>query len=139
MKKNIDTNDNHDEKKDEKKDKKNKKKKKDKKSQKILITILIIILVSAIAVGSWFGYKVYSNGGGEFNFKGVLATIVGHDEKTLEKLPKIYCLVTGQSQNLTDTIMVCSYDPKTQEASILSIPSDPTTRSNLDNSFASLV
>ena len=36
----------------------------------------------------------------------------------------MYCLVTGQSQNLTDTIMLCSYDPKTQEASILSIPRD---------------
>ena len=130
MKKNIDTNDNYDEKKDEKKDEKNKKKKKDKKSHKILITILILILVSAIAVGSWFGYKVYSNGGGEFNFKGVLATIVGHDEKTLEKLPKIYCLVTGQSQNLTDTIMVCAYDPKTQEASILSIPRDTFVGTN---------
>jgi LCP family protein required for cell wall assembly len=54
----------------------------------------------------------------------VLATIVGHDENTVSNLPKIYCLVTGQSQNLTDTIMLCSYDPKTQEASILSIPRD---------------
>ena len=30
----------------------------------------------------------------------------------------------GQSQNLTDTILVCSYDPKTQEAAMLSIPRD---------------
>lgn len=113
MKKKKNTNDNNNE------NKKNKKKK-----HKNLKIILIVILIIVIALGSWFGYRVYTNGGGEFNLKGVLATIVGHDEKTVEKLPKIYCLVTGQSQNLTDTIMLCSYDPKTQEASILSIPRD---------------
>ena len=112
MKKNIDTNDN------------NEKKNKTKKGRKIVLVILTLILVVVIGIGSWFGFKVYSNGGGEFNFKGVLATIVGHDEETLKRLPKIYCLVTGQSQNLTDTIIVCSYDPKTQNASILSIPRD---------------
>lgn len=112
MKKNVDTNEN-----DNKKGKK-------KKAGKIILVIIILLLIIAIGVGSWFGYRVYSNGGGEFNFKGVLATIVGHDEETLKNLPKIYCLVTGQSQDLTDTIMVCAYDPKTQEASILSIPRD---------------
>lgn len=128
MKKKINTNDNN-------KDIKNKGNKK-KKGHKILITILIFVLIIAIGIGSWFGYKVYSNGGGEFNFKGVLATIVGHDEKTLEKLPKIYCLVTGQSQNLTDTIMVCSYDPKTQEASIMSIPRDTFVGTNKNTATA---
>ena len=99
--------------------------KKAKKSHKIIILVFIVlILVTVIGSGAFFGYRVYLNGGGEFNFKGVLATIVGHDEQTLKKLPKVYCLVTGQSQNLTDTIMVCSYDPKKQEASILSIPRD---------------
>ena len=99
--------------------------KKVKKSHKIIILVFIVlILVTVIGSGAFFGYRVYLNGGGEFNFKGVLATIVGHDEQTLKKLPKVYCLVTGQSQNLTDTIMVCSYDPKKQEASILSIPRD---------------
>ena len=107
-----------------KKDIETKDSKKRKKGHKIILIVLILILVIAIGLGSWFGFRVYSNGGGEFNFKGVLATIVGHDEQTLKRLPKVYCLVTGQSQNLTDTIMVCSYDPKTQEASILSIPRD---------------
>ncbi len=123
MKKKENTNDN--EKKSGNINIKNKKiKKNKKKSTKIIITVLIIILVVIIALSSWFGYRVYLNGGKEFNLKGVLATIVGHDETTVENLPKIYCLVTGQSQNLTDTIMLCSYDPKTQEASILSIPRD---------------
>lgn len=94
---------------------------KKKKKNKVLLTILVILLILLILAGSWFGYRVYKNGGG---LQGVLATIVGHDENTLKNLPKVYCLVTGQSQNLTDTIMLCSYDPKTQEASILSIPRD---------------
>ena len=105
------------------------KKKKKKKLPKVILAILFILLITLIISGTitliisgtWFGYKVYKNGGG---MQGVLATIVGHDENTLKQLPKVYCLVTGQSQNLTDTIMVCSYDPKTQEASILSIPRD---------------
>ena len=97
--------------------------KKRKKGKKIK-WLLIVFMVILILVGSFFTTKVYVNGGKQFNLKGVLATIVGHDEKTLENLPKIYCLVTGQSQNLTDTIMLFSYDPKTQEASILSIPRD---------------
>lgn len=92
-----------------------------KKKSKVLLIILVILLIILIIAGSWFGYRVYKNGGG---LQGVLATIVGHDENTLKNLPKVYCLVTGQSQNLTDTIMLCSYDPKTQEASILSIPRD---------------
>lgn len=110
MQKNVDT-----------KEGKGKNNKQKKKKKKLRVIILVILLLVIITVGSWFGYRVYKNGGG---LQGVLATIVGHDENTLKNLPKVYCLVTGQSQNLTDTIMLCSYDPKTQEASILSIPRD---------------
>lgn len=100
----------------------NKKEKKKKgKVKKVILIIISILLILLIIAGTLFGIKVQKNGGG---LQGVLATIVGHDENTLKNLPKIYCLVTGQSQNLTDTIMVCSYDPKTQEASMLSIPRD---------------
>ena len=126
MRDNIHTNDDIKLKNNKNIDIKQKKKRKGKKV-KFILTIIVIIL---ILLGSWFGYKVYMNGGQQFNLKGVLATIVGHDEKTLANLPKIYCLVTGQSQNLTDTIMLCSYDPKTQEASILSIPRDTFIGSN---------
>lgn len=52
------------------------------------------------------------------------ATLLGHDEETINKLPKMYCLILGKSENLTDTIMLASYDPKTQEAALLSIPRD---------------
>lgn len=101
-----------------------------KKKKKIGVILLVILLILIITTGSWFGYRVYKNGGG---LQGVLATIVGHDENTLKNLPKVYCLVTGQSQNLTDTIMLCSYDPKTQEASILSIPRDTFIGKNKKN------
>lgn len=106
---------------------------KTKKKSKVLLIILVILLIILIIAGSWFGYRVYKNGGG---LQGVLATIVGHDENTLKNLPKVYCLVTGQSQNLTDTIMLCSYDPKTQEASILSIPRDTFIGKNKKNATA---
>lgn len=129
MKKDKHTNDNSE-------NKINKEHNKKKKGHKFFLSILAIILVIVIAIGSWFGYKVYSNGGGEFNMKGVLATLAGHDEKTLKNLPKIYCLVTGQSQNLTDTIMVCSYDPKTQKAAILSIPRDTFVGTNKNTATA---
>ncbi len=123
MQKNVDT-----------KEGKGKNNKQKKKKKKLRVIILVILLLVIITVGSWFGYRVYKNGGG---LQGVLATIVGHDENTLKNLPKVYCLVTGQSQNLTDTIMLCSYDPKTQEASILSIPRDTFVGKNKKNATGS--
>lgn len=83
--------------------------------------IFLVILLILLALGGVFAYKVYKNGGG---LQGMLATTLGHDETTLEKLPKMYCLILGKSQDLTDTIMLASYDPKTQEAALLSIPRD---------------
>lgn len=95
----------------------NKKKKKGGIGKKIAIIIILVVLV----IGIFVGYRVYRNGGG---LKGFLATAVGHDENTVKDLPKLYCLLLGKSQNLTDTIMVAAYDPKEQQASILSIPRD---------------
>ena len=74
-----------------------------------------------LVIGGIFAYKVHKNGGG---LKGLLATAVGHDQETVKTLPKIYAVLLGQSQNLTDTIMVAEYDPQKQQASILSIPRD---------------
>lgn len=98
-------------------DKKLSKKKKRGVGKKIFLGILLILLV----VGGVVGYRIHKNGGG---LKGLLATAVGHDENTLKNLPKIYCVLLGQSENLTDTIMIAEYDPKEQQASILSIPRD---------------
>lgn len=85
--------------------------------KKIAVIILLIILV----VGIILGVRIAQNGGG---LKGFLATAVGHDSDTVKNLPKIYCLLLGQSENLTDTIMIAEYDPQEQQASILSIPRD---------------
>lgn len=95
-------------------------KKKSKKKgigKKIAIVILLILLVIVITLG----IRIYQNGGG---LKGLLATAVGHDSNTVKNLPKIYCVLLGQSENLTDTIMIAEYDPQEQQASILSIPRD---------------
>ena len=86
-----------------------------------LLRIVIILLIIIGIAGAVFAYKVHVNGGG---LKGVLKTSLGHDENTVNNLDKLYCLFLGQSENLTDTIMLASYDPKTQEASLLSIPRD---------------
>ena len=50
----------------------------------------------------------------------------------MNKLEKMYCLLLGKSQELTDTIMLASYDPKTQEAALLSIPRDTFIGDNLN-------
>ena len=94
-----------------------KKKKKSKIGRVILIVLLIVIIIGTV----WFADKVNKNGGG---MQGIIATALGQDEHTLENLKPIYCLVLGTSQGLSDSIMVCSYNPKTQDASILSIPRD---------------
>ncbi len=91
-----------------------------KKRHIFLRIVLILILIIAIA-GCVFAYKVHQNGGG---MEGVIKTGLGYSEEKVQTLDKIYCLLLGQSQNLTDTIMLASYDPKTQEAALLSIPRD---------------
>lgn len=92
-----------------------------KKKHKRLKIILIIILILILCLAGYIAYKTYKNGGG---MKGFLATMLGHDEHTVETLDELFILIVGESGGMTDTIMLCSYDPKTQEASILSIPRD---------------
>ena len=108
---------------------KNKNKKKKHIFGKVVLVLLLIIIVAACI----FAYKVQQNGGG---LQGVLKTSLGHDENTVNNLDKIYCLLLGQSQNLTDTIMVASYDPKTQEAALLSIPRDTFVGDNKEYASA---
>lgn len=107
---------------DQKVNQKNRNKKKKMKTwKKVLIVILIILL----AFAAWFTYRTYKNGWG---LSGMLATVVGHDENTKKNLPELKVLLLGVSTDLdselTDTIMVASYDPKEQKASLLSIPRD---------------
>lgn len=104
------------------------KKKKTKKIKKILIIILLILLIA----GGVFAYRIHQNGGG---MSGMLATVVGHDENTKKNLGEFRVLVLGISTDqenveLTDTIMVASYNPNTQKATLLSIPRDTYTGKN---------
>lgn len=98
-----------------------KEKKKKKKKNKILKVILIIILVILLSFAGLFVKRMNENG---WTLGGFVATILGHDANTLANLSRINILVIGQSQNLTDTLLVCSYDPKIQDVALLSIPRD---------------
>lgn len=105
--------------------KKQEKKQIKKKKFRILKVFLLIILILAMTIGGFAIYSGYKNGWGLSN---MLATVVGHDQETLKNLDELRVLLLGVSTDttavLTDTIMVASYNPKTQKASLLSIPRD---------------
>ena len=98
-----------------------KKKKSKKRRSKVFTTIIIVFLLIFLIFAGLFIKRMNENG---WTLGGFVATILGHDSKTLANLSRINVLVIGQSQNLTDTILVCSYDPKIQDISMLSIPRD---------------
>ena len=105
---------------------KNKREKKNKKKKsKVLKKILIMLLLVLIALIASITYRTQKNGGG---LQGLLSTLVGHNEETLKNLEQIQVLLMGVSTDnggrLTDTIIVATYDPKNQKASLLSIPRD---------------
>ena len=99
--------------------------KKKKKNTKLKVFIAIFLLTIIIASGVVTGVKIFENGGG---LKGLLATILGEDTRNVSNVEPITVLLLGISEDLdsrlTDTIMVCSYNPKTQRASMLSVPRD---------------
>lgn len=109
----------------EHKNKREKKKKEKKKKSKALKKILILLILILIVLVAGITYKTKKNGGG---LQGLLSTLVGHDEETLKSLEQIQVLLMGVSTDnggkLTDTIIVATYDPKNQKASLLSIPRD---------------
>lgn len=113
---------------------KTKERKKKKVGRKILIFLLIIIILGV----AWFSYKTYKNGGG---LSGMLATAVGHDENTKKNLKEFNVLILGVSTDidaqLTDTIIIASYNPNTQKANLLSIPRDTFTGKNKNKATAS--
>lgn len=111
---------------------------KKKKKMKLWKKILILLLLVLIAFVAWFLYKTEKNGGG---LSGMLATLAGHDENTRKNLGEFKCLILGISTDqdgvdLTDTIMVLSYNPATQKATLLSIPRDTYTGTNSSRATA---
>ena len=98
---------------------------KNKKKHKVLKAILTILLIILVMIGGFVSYSTYVNGWG---WQGILATMMGHNQETVEELDEFRVLLLGVSTDLgaklTDTIMVASYNPKTQNAVLLSIPRD---------------
>lgn len=100
---------------------KGEKKKKSGTLKKILLFLILILIILVVGIA----YKTQKNGGG---LQGLLSTLVGHNEETLKNLDQIQVLLMGVSTDnggkLTDTIIIATYDPKNQKASLLSIPRD---------------
>lgn len=111
--------------KQQKKTNKSQKKKRPKKRFVILKLLLIIILVIVISIGIFVAYSTYKNGWG---VSGMVKTAMGHDKDTVKDLKEFRVLLLGVSTDisvkLTDTIMVASYNPQTQQISLMSIPRD---------------
>ena len=105
---------------------KSKKKNKNKNKKKHPIrNFFIFLFIVIIILGILFYKKVQNNGGG---IQGVLCTILGQTVDNLNNLETFNILLLGISEDidtkLTDTIIVCSYNPKDQSAYMLSIPRD---------------
>ena len=115
------------------KEKEQNQRKNKKKKNKIWKKILLLFLLIIVAAGGVFAYKTYKNGGG---VGGMIATVIGHDENTKKNLSEFRVLILGISTDLgeeallTDTIIVASYNPNTQKATLLSIPRDTFTGKN---------
>ncbi len=98
------------------------------KKRRVWPKVLLIIILIIATVAGWFVYKTNKNGGG---MQGMVATILGHNAEKLKDLDPLYFVVLGESiagdSRLTDTIIVCKYDPKTQQAAMMSVPRDTYT------------
>ena len=92
--------------------------KKGKKKRHIGRKIFLVIWIICMFAGIKFAKKVNDLGG---NW---LAALLGHNEETLKNLDRLDILIMGESTGMSDTIIACSYNPKTQKASMLSIPRD---------------
>ena len=122
------------------KSKENRKNRKQKRGivRRIIKAIFIIILLAIIGYACYFAYNYYRHKSemGEKEYDPLSATALGIDPKKLAEVGRINILVLGESNAnqgsdknktpyyLTDTIMIASYNPQTQQASILSIPRD---------------
>lgn len=90
--------------------------KKTNKAKKIWKKIFLFILLIILIFIECFVYKIQKNGGG---LSGVVFSVI---EK--KNVGTLNFLLLGESGKNTDSIMVCSYNPNTQNAAILSIPRD---------------
>lgn len=105
---------------------KNQKKNVEKKQKKKHIVLKIFVIL-IILLGIFIAKRIYDADGN------ILAALLGHDKNTLKNLDKLEVLILGESTGMSDTIIVASYDPKTQEAALMSIPRDTFTGENKRN------
>lgn len=87
-----------------------------------------IIFTLFIALGIFacrYAILYQINGGG---LKAIIKTTIGLEKKDI---PTIYTLILGTNEDNTDTIMIAGYNPKTQEASLLSLPRDTFVGTNI--------
>ena len=105
---------------------------------KIFKTILVIILLGILAYSGYFVYNYQKHKTvmeeNHIVYDPLSASALGIDSERLKEVGRLNILVLGESNAnqgkdeapyyLTDTIMVLSYNPQTQQASILSIPRD---------------
>lgn len=105
---------------------------------KFLIKLFLIILLLIIIISGLFYYKVEQNGGG---IRGAIITVLGLSPEEIENLESINILLLGISEDidskLTDTIIVCSYNPQNQTAFMLSIPRDTFVGKSTSNAKGS--
>lgn len=97
----------------------------------ILKIILILMLLLIIGYVCWFAYGYFKHVriGEDIEYDPLSATALGIDPEKLKSIGRINVLILGESgigdgYKLTDSIMLASYNPQTQQASILSIPRD---------------
>ena len=110
-------------------DKKKKKVKKKSKIKTFFKILLLIILLLILGYGVWFGINYFRYVDKDANYDPLSATALGIDPDKLKTIGRINVLLLGESgyeddYKLTDSIMLVSYNPQTQQASILSIPRD---------------
>ncbi|MBR3613799.1 MAG: LCP family protein [Clostridia bacterium] len=96
-----------------------------KKVRAFFLKLFLITLIIITIIGICFYKKTQLNGGGA---RGALITAFGLSVEKVESLDTINILLLGVSEDieskLTDTIILCSYNPKKQSASMISIPRD---------------
>lgn len=80
--------------------------------------VFLCLLILCVAAGIFLAKRVNELDG---NW---MALLLGHNKDTLKNLDTIQFLILGESTGMSDTIIVASYNPKTQNASMLSIPRD---------------
>lgn len=94
----------------------------------ILLIILIAIIIYAINFAIQYAKHTKTMEGKEYD--PLSAVALGIDPEKLKEVERLNVLILGESgipgedYKLTDSIMVASYNPQTQQASLLSIPRD---------------